>query len=173
LNALSGRKITIADLGGGHAKPRPPPQQPKPPSERDAKWAAVNQLIADLIELYPKVFDAHRPKPLAIGIREAILSDLGCDPRVLFLALGYWCRQARYRAALCANDHRFGLDGMRRGDRRAANAHPREAEAPRPRAIHAGRDARDQSPARVTCARGSMGSVGSMGGLTDGPFGKK
>jgi ProQ/FINO family len=173
LNALSGRKITIADLGGGHAKPRPPPQQPKPPSERDAKWAAVNQLIADLIELYPKVFDAHRPKPLAIGIREAILSDLGCDPAFSFWRWAIGAARRGTARRCVPNDHRFGLDGMRRGDRRAANAHPREAEAPRPRAIHAGRDARDQSPARVTCARGSMGSVGSMGGLTDGPFGKK
>jgi sRNA-binding protein len=122
MNALSGRKLTIADLSGDHIKaftppPEPPPEHPPEPTSkpRDPKWAAIEQLIKDLVELYP-VFDAHHPKPLAIGTFEAILADLGCDPAVLARALRYWCHSARYLVAICANDHRNGLDGTPCGE---------------------------------------------------------
>ena len=80
MNALAGRKITIADLGDGHTKVTtlPPPEPPPEPTARDLKWQAANQLMSDLIELY-ECFDSLRPKPLAIGIHTTILADLGCE----------------------------------------------------------------------------------------------
>ena len=121
MNVLTGRKITIADLGGGHAKvttlppPEPPPPESTRQARRDIKWQAINQLLTDLVELY-EVFDALQPKPLAIGIHTAILADLGRDPTVLSRALSYWCSQQRYLTALCANDQRYGLDGLPNGE---------------------------------------------------------
>ena len=96
---------------------------------------AIEQLLNDLVELYP-VFDAHRPKPLAIGIHGVILADLGCDPAVLAHALRYWCHSKRYRAAICANDHRFGFDKrMPYGEVTAAQRmHTRARQKPRDRA---------------------------------------
>jgi ProP effector len=116
VNERIGRTENFADIGGRHATAPPPePKLEPPPKPRDPKWAAIDQLINDMVELYP-AFDARRPKPLAIGTFEAILADLGCDPAVLAYALRYWCSSRRYRAALCANDYRFGLDGMPCGE---------------------------------------------------------
>jgi hypothetical protein len=38
------------------------------------------------------------PKPLAIGIHHTILADLGCDPKVLHVAMHIWCSQPGYLA---------------------------------------------------------------------------
>jgi ProP effector len=53
---------------------------------------------------------------VAVGIHDAILADLGCDPTILSRALSYWCASARYRLALCSNDERYGLDGQPCGE---------------------------------------------------------
>jgi hypothetical protein len=113
MNVLTGRKITIADLGGGHAKasappPEPPPPEPPPHGKRIQNGIlfvatsppeptppeSTSQARRDLkwqatnalltdLVELYDVFDALQPKPLAIGIYTVILADLGCDPALL------------------------------------------------------------------------------------------
>jgi sRNA-binding protein len=138
MNALAGRRITIRDLGGGHAKvsapsPEPPPQPPPTLTRnRNPKWAAISSLLSDLTELYPSVFNSLRPRPLAVGIHGAILGDLGCDPRTLAYALNVWCRQPRYLNAICSHDLRFDLNGQPYGEVTAEQRlHARGMQKPR------------------------------------------
>ena len=55
-------------------------------------------------------------KPLAIGIREAIQAELGCDERTLGLAMRYWCSRPEYQMALRRGGTRFALDGSPAGE---------------------------------------------------------
>jgi sRNA-binding protein len=51
------------------------------------------------------------PKPLAIGIHHTILADLGCDPKVLHVAMHIWSSQPGYLANTVDMTYRYGLDG--------------------------------------------------------------
>ena len=114
MNALAGRRITIADLGGRHAIERPTPAA-APAVANNNKRSPVSLLLAELVKKYPIIFDKQKPKPLVIGAFELIQADLGCDPRTLAYALKYWCGRPQYRAAISAAEHRYGLDGTPSG----------------------------------------------------------
>jgi hypothetical protein len=102
------------------AGPKPPPEPPPTPAPRMAKrgvpWAMVNEMAADLMELYPAAFNPSAPRPLAIGIHKAIIADLGCDPKVLSVTLGCWCSGPRYRLACWVGAWRYDLNGEHVGE---------------------------------------------------------
>jgi|SRR5271166_424761 len=71
-----------------------------------------------LCELYPQVFaiEPAKRRPLAIGIREALLAvDTGMTPDELKAALAQYCGTYGYLRRMREGHARIGLDGQRVG----------------------------------------------------------
>jgi hypothetical protein len=120
------------------AKSPPPaeskPEKPKGPAytpplldraakkrERDPRWlekhgvtfADVDAVTLQLMEKYPDCFNFQR-RPLAIGIDQTILADLGCNEYALAAALSRWCSNPGYLKRLAElSSYRHHLDGTR------------------------------------------------------------
>lgn len=104
---------------GGLKQPPPSPEaivqeQCKPSwrvrkAARDENAAAVRHLI---LVAFPVAFDAQGPKPLALGIHEAIQAALPDHPHVqIHDFLAWWTTRNRYLSAVAAGGPRYGLDG--------------------------------------------------------------
>jgi hypothetical protein len=57
--------------------------------------ADINAATLQLIDRLPAAFDPKARKPLAIGIHQQILAELGCNEFALSMALGRWCNHRR------------------------------------------------------------------------------
>jgi hypothetical protein len=81
--------------------------------ERKALIGSARELEAALVERFTPVFDRARPKPLAIGIHEAIAAAIGdLDRRVLGMFIRYWTWRWPYLKAVAADGSvRHALDG--------------------------------------------------------------
>jgi len=92
------------------------------PSNRAKKPAPVGPTLNDkvnayqlhLVQTYPTLFDRARPKPLAIGIHQALLKTRpdGVSKTTVRRFLAKWTRRKHYQKVLAAGGHRFGLNGM-------------------------------------------------------------
>ena len=92
------------------------------PSNRVQKPAPVESTLNDkvntyqlhLVQTYPTLFDRARPKPLAIGIHQALLKTRpeGTSKTTVRRFLARWTHRKAYRQALAAGGHRFRLNGV-------------------------------------------------------------
>ncbi len=93
----------------------PPPPKAKPREQ-------ARELIARLVEAYPKAFfplSARQVHPLKLGIHKELaprVKEWGFEPLALRLALTAYIRHLRYQVALTKETHRIGLDGEAAGE---------------------------------------------------------
>jgi ProP effector len=80
---------------------------------------SAHEIIATLAKIWPRCFSVfeRRRRPLAIGIRNAILASgiTGIDEAMLAIALGTYTSNSGYLASLQAGAPRIGLDGTAAG----------------------------------------------------------
>lgn len=91
----------------------------------ESKTAAIKRIRTQLAERWPALFDAEKPVPLAIGIREALLEAMpDITAGLLRHILVGWCSHPRYLAALTVGADRHGLEGVQGTvtEEQAANA---------------------------------------------------
>jgi hypothetical protein len=95
-----------------------PAQAPIPTRTRTPPPAEhIEQRIADLAlcrDRFPVLFDAVRPRPLAIGVDKQLAELIGADRAGCLL--DWWTQWPAYIAAVAAGGRRFHLDGTEAGE---------------------------------------------------------
>ncbi|MGI9274178.1 MAG: ProQ/FINO family protein [Endozoicomonas sp.] len=85
------------------------PAQKKKPKKRVFENASDG--IALLVEHWPQLFSTTEPKPLILGIWDALASSEKISRRRLRAALQIYCKSRLYRQALATGGMRYDLDG--------------------------------------------------------------
>lgn len=83
----------------------------KQEAKRKKEYEANRQALDELCELYPDVFDRSSPKPLQIGIHEAVAADGKLSKTRIRRALNLYVRMRRYIASLVEDAERITLGG--------------------------------------------------------------
>jgi len=89
----------------------PENSQQKQEAKRKKEYEANRKALDELCLLYPEVFDGAKPKPLQIGIHEAIATDGKLSKTRIRRALNLYVRMRSYVAALTENAERITLGG--------------------------------------------------------------
>ena len=95
------------------------PLDPAIAASRRARTEARNALMMRLRQLSPALFapESYIPLPLAVGIRDQVVAQLGCDAIDAAVVLGIWCGKFRYQKALTQPGAvRRNLDGSDAGE---------------------------------------------------------
>lgn len=83
------------------------------PSRRRRNARIIETTLALLVERYPAVFSMAEPRPLALGIRDAIVSDNpALRPNCIGTALRAYASAPDYLRKLVEGAERIGLDGQ-------------------------------------------------------------
>lgn len=69
----------------------------------------AHPFIAILAARFPAAFTT--PRPLAIGVHDAIVASGALDTKACRRALGAWCKSRRYMMTLAKGGDRINLDG--------------------------------------------------------------
>jgi len=93
----------------------PENSQKKQEAKRKKEYEANRKALDELCLLYPEVFDAAKPKPLQIGIHEAIATDGKLSKTRIRRALNLYVRMRSYVACLTENAERITLGGTPTG----------------------------------------------------------
>jgi len=115
------KKVVPLPRAPGEPRLRTAAQKAKKARKR-AKVAArmleeARDLLRTLEQRHPLAFPAlpARPRPLAVGIHNAIIAAHGCKPRLVEVAMKEWTKQHFYQVALAAGGPRIDLDGIEAG----------------------------------------------------------
>lgn len=84
-------------------------------AKRKKEYEANKKALEELCELYPEVFDLRNPKPLQIGIHNAIAEDGKLSKTRIRRALNLYVRMRRYIACLKEDAVRVTLGGETAG----------------------------------------------------------
>lgn len=96
--------------------PKPPESnQQKQDAKRKKEYEANRAALNELCELYPDVFNIAAPKPLKIGIHEAVAADGKLSKTRIRRALNLYVRMRKYVASLVENAERVTLGGVADG----------------------------------------------------------
>ena len=90
----------------------PEDSQKKQEAKRKKEYEANRKALDELCLLYPEVFDASKPKPLQIGIHEAIATDGKLSKTRIRRALNLYVRTRSYVACLALDAERVTLGGI-------------------------------------------------------------
>jgi ProP effector len=85
--------------------------QKKLEAKRKKEYEANRKALDELCELYPEVFSPSEPKPLQIGIHEAVAADGKLSKTRIRRALNLYVRMRRYIACLTLGADRVTLGG--------------------------------------------------------------
>lgn len=97
------------------APENPEVSQKKLEAKRKKEFEANRKALDDLCELYPDVFNRDAPKPLQIGIHEAIAADGKLSKTRIRRALNLYVRLRKYVACLTEGASRITIDGSETG----------------------------------------------------------
>ncbi|WP_196160010.1 ProQ/FINO family protein [Reinekea sp. G2M2-21] len=112
--------------------------QKKLEAKRKKEYEANRKALDELCEFYPEVFSAANPKPLQIGIHEAIAADGKLSKTRIRRALNLYVRMRRYIACLTEGADRVTLGGEVTGKvsaEEAVHAQEKLAEIDKKRAL--------------------------------------
>lgn len=122
--------------------------QKKLEAKRKKEYEANRKALDELCELYPDIFSPAQPKPLQIGIHEAIAADGKLSKTRIRRALNLYVRMRKYIACLTEGADRITLGGAVTGHVTAEEAQhskeklaeidKRRAQKPRPAAKNKG-----------------------------------
>jgi ProP effector len=135
--------------------------QKKIEAKRKKEYEANRKALDELCELYPEVFSPTAPKPLQIGVHEAIAADGKLSKTRIRRALNLYVRMRKYIACLTEGTDRVTLGGEVTGQvtaEEAQHAQEKLAEIDKRRAARkpgAGskgprKPARKQGPAKTS-----------------------
>ena len=85
--------------------------QQKLEAKRKKEYEANRKALDELYEFYPEVFSSSSPKPLQIGIHEAVAADGKLSKTRIRRALNLYVRMRRYIACLIEGAERVTLGG--------------------------------------------------------------
>ncbi len=85
--------------------------QKKLEAKRQKEFEANRKALEELCELYPDVFSQKDPKPLKIGIHEAIAADGKLSKTRIRRALNLYVRRRKYIASLIEGADRVSIGG--------------------------------------------------------------
>ncbi|MEJ2043599.1 MAG: ProQ/FinO family protein [Reinekea sp.] len=106
-------------------------------AKRQKEFEANRKALEDLCELYPEVFSQTDPKPLKIGIHEALAEDGKLSKTRIRRALNIYVRRRKYIASLTEGAGRITVGGEVAGQvttEEAAHAAEKLAEIDKKRA---------------------------------------
>jgi ProP effector len=112
--------------------------QKKLEAKRKKEYEANRKALDELCELYPEVFSPSEPKPLQIGVHEAVAEDGKLSKTRIRRALNLYVRMRRYIACLKEGADRVTLGGAVTGQvtaDEAAHAIEKLAEIDKKRAL--------------------------------------
>lgn len=122
----------------------------KTDAQRKKEYEANRQAMDELCELYPQAFNPRQPKPLQIGIHEALAADSKLSKTRIRRALNVYVRLRSYYACMVEGADRVTIDGSATGTVSAEDAsHAKEKfDAIEKRRAERTAKARPKKPAR-------------------------
>lgn len=131
--------------------------QKKQEAKRKKEYEANRKALDEICTLYPEVFSPSEPKPLQIGIHEAVAADGKLSKTRIRRALNLYVRMRRYIACLTEGAERVTLGGAVTGlvtadeashakEKLAEIDKKRAAKKPAPKAKNTKRPARKPNP---------------------------
>ncbi len=134
--------------------------QKKLDAKRKKEYDANRKALDELCEYYPEVFSPSSPKPLQIGIHEAIAADGKLSKTRIRRALNLYVRMRRYIACLTEGAERVTLGGVTTGkvsSEEATHAAEKLAEIDKKRAAkkppHKPKSTQRKSPTKPVTAK--------------------
>lgn len=94
----------------------------KTDAQRKKEFEANRKAMDDLCELYPQAFNPRQPKPLKIGIHEALAEDGKLSKTRIRRALNVYVRLRSYYACMVEGADRVTIDGSAAGTVSAEDA---------------------------------------------------
>jgi ProP effector len=98
------------------------PAKRKTDAQRKKEFDANRKAMDELCELYPEAFNPRKPKPLKIGIHEALAEDGKLSKTRIRRALNVYVRLRSYYACMLEGVDRVTIDGTPAGQVSAEDA---------------------------------------------------
>ncbi|WP_051207078.1 ProQ/FINO family protein [Saccharospirillum impatiens] len=98
------------------------PAKRKTDAQRKKEFDANRKAMDELCELYPEAFNPRKPKPLKIGIHEALAEDGKLSKTRIRRALNVYVRLRSYYACMLEGVDRVTIDGSPTGQVSAEDA---------------------------------------------------